>query len=291
MKEWWHHLRGDPVPWLLAGDDPSLLYFFLVDVMERPPAAPAVRHARQAIAHSPVVRAILADQHPDGWWGSPWDPTQPRYAGTVWRLILLAELGASGQDFRIAAASQRLLDLGWESWDGPQVAALVVRSLVSLGYCDDPQVQAALEGLVAGASDDDTDQDAWGAVPVLWALAAVPPARRTSAQEALIARAAERFLAQDFTDLDPAREVLAFPPFGPPDLLLGLRAMVALGCGRDPRLAPLVERLVAWQDSQGRWPLDRGFSDGLVLPLEVTGQPSRWVTLNALHTLDRVYGR
>lgn len=291
MREWWQHLRDDPVPWLLARDDPSLLYFFMVDVMGRPSTAPAVCQARQAIAHSPTVRAILAVQHPDGWWGSPGDPTQPRYVGTAWRLILLAELGASGQDSRIATASQHVLDVDWEAWGGSQVAALVARSLVRFGYGDDPQVQAALEGLAAGALADEAGQDAWSAVPVLWALAELPPDRRTAVQQALVTRAAERFLAQDFTHLDPGREVLAFPPFGPVDLLLGLRVMVALGYGRDPRLASAVERLVARQDAQGRWPLDRGFDDGLVLPLEVVGQPSRWVTLSALRILKGVYGK
>jgi len=289
MSAWWRHLRGDPVSWLLAGDDPSLLYFFLVDVMGRPASAPAVHQARQAIAHSPVVQAVLAAQHPDGWWGSPDDLTQPPYAGTAWRLILLAELGASGQDARIATASQYVLDKGWQHWGELHVAGLVAWSLIRFGYGDDSYVQAALEGLVAQAMAGG-QANPWATLSLLEALAEVPPAQRTLTQQEFIVQAAERFLDQDFEALEPAREALSFPPFGEPDLLLALRVMVSLGRGRDDRLTPLVMRLLSRQDAEARWPLDQGFEDGLVLPLEEEGQPSRWVTLHALRVLRGVYG-
>ncbi len=287
MSAWWRHLRGDPISWLLAADDPSLLYFFLVDVMGRPAGAPAVRQARQAIAHSPVVQAILAAQHPHGWWGAPDDLTRPRYAGTVWRLILLAELGASGQDARIATASQYVLDKGWQRWSALHLAGLVAWSLVRFGYGDDLQVQEALEGLATEAM---AGADPWATLSVLRALADVSPARRTATQQEFIVQAAEQFLDEGFSTLEPARETLSFPPFGEPDLLLALRVMVALGRGRDGRLTPLVVRLLSRQDAQGRWSLDRGFADGLVLPLEAEGRPSRWVTLHALGVLRGVYG-
>ena len=45
VEPWWKPLRGGPTNWLLDWDEPSVRTFTLVDIVERPPDAPAVIQA------------------------------------------------------------------------------------------------------------------------------------------------------------------------------------------------------------------------------------------------------
>ncbi len=282
-------MRGDPSNWLLDESDPSVRYFFLTDILERPLDQPTGREARQAIRSSPAVQSILATQNPDGWWETPDDLYRPKHRATAWQLILLAELGATGQDFRVAEAADFVLARGTRPDGNIHLSAPLLRSLLRFGYSDDPRVQNALEALIARArARDDPDGDEpcpWAGLKTLWVLSEVPPDRRGPEAQAIIARDAERFLSQDFAALPDERVLLIFPPFTQADLLFGLRMMVALGLGGDPRLAPAIQRIVARQDEWGRWPLERGFSNHALADSEMVGQPSKWITLNVLRVL------
>ena len=46
--------------------------------------------------------AILAAQHEDGYWVKPGTGYRPKYQGTVWQLMFLAQLAADGSDERVA---------------------------------------------------------------------------------------------------------------------------------------------------------------------------------------------
>ena len=63
-----------------------------------------------------VVPKILAKQNKDGYWEEPEKFYTAKYKGTVWQLIILAELGADGNDERIRKACEFILsrsqDLG-----------------------------------------------------------------------------------------------------------------------------------------------------------------------------------
>jgi hypothetical protein len=60
--------------------------------------------------------------------------------------------------------------------------------------------------------------------------------------------------------------------------------LVKLG-SRDARLQDAVDLILSKQDSQGRWVLEHSFNGRTLVSIEVEGQPSRWVTLNALRVL------
>ncbi len=87
-------LKGDARPWLLDPENPSIRYWTLVDILDRPASDPAVQEARAAIAHQPLVRELFALQHPEGYWGD--DETKPYTAqGAVTALALLHMLGVT----------------------------------------------------------------------------------------------------------------------------------------------------------------------------------------------------
>ena len=94
---WKTILNDDPIPWLLEADPatPGVRYFALRDLLDRPEDDPEVREARAPIMTTGPVPTILGAQHPDGYWVKPGSGYAPKYRGTVWQIILLAEPGLS----------------------------------------------------------------------------------------------------------------------------------------------------------------------------------------------------
>lgn len=101
---------NDPTDWLLESDNPSVRYFTLRDILERQEDDSELRDAKQAIMESGPVPAILEKQDKSGCWDDAKTFYTAKYRGTVWQLIILASLGADGNDGRIRAACEFLLD-------------------------------------------------------------------------------------------------------------------------------------------------------------------------------------
>ena len=86
------NLNGDPLPWLLDPENPSIRYWTLVDILDRPTNNPEVQEVRAAIARQPLAEELFALQHPEGYWGD--DETKPHTAqGAATALSLLYKLG------------------------------------------------------------------------------------------------------------------------------------------------------------------------------------------------------
>ena len=223
--------RPDPIPWLLKGGAAER-HAALTRLLGAPPDAPEVQEARRAIMTEGPVPRILAEQQADGHWEGPDRFYRAKYRGTVWTLLILAELGADGADARVRAACEAVLrdaqdpDSGGFSYDRskkaggglhsgviPCLTGNLVFSLVRLGMLDDPRVQRAVDWITTCQRFDDAEGDAptgwpydtlemcWGrhtcsmgAIKALKALAEVPPERRTPAMHATISAGAEFFL-------------------------------------------------------------------------------------------------
>lgn len=228
---WQTMLNDDPLPWLLEEDaaNPGVRYFALTDIVGMPADAPEVAAARDAVMNSGPVPAILAQQHPDGYWVKP--GYLPKYNGTMWSLIFLAQLGAAGDDPRIGRACEHLFDYataehGGLSADGRNSGLIhclqgnLCAALLHFGYLDDARLQWALDWLARSVTGEgiapNTEKSepvhylrsgnsapgfacsannqlpcAWGAVKAMLALSKVPAAQRTP----LIERAIETGVA------------------------------------------------------------------------------------------------
>ena len=102
LENWKSLLKADPTDWLLEDNNPSVRYFTLKDILGKSETNPEVKKARKAIMTTDIVLRILEKQNDDGSWGVPEDfYVRAKYTGTVWTIILLAELGADGNDKRI----------------------------------------------------------------------------------------------------------------------------------------------------------------------------------------------
>jgi hypothetical protein len=186
--------------------------------------------------HGPIPK-ILAEQEPDGYWVEPGPGYSPKYRGTCWQVIFLAQLGASGEDIRVRAACDYVLnhtqtERGGLSATGKPSGLIhclqgnLLAALIDLGHLSDPRVTKALDWLarsitgegIAPSSQKDASTRylrsgnsapgficssnnhlpcAWGAVKAMLALSKVPKAMRTPAVNDAIDSGIEFLLSRD----------------------------------------------------------------------------------------------
>jgi hypothetical protein len=218
--------------WLLEPGDPSIRYLTLVELLGRSRRDAQVCEARRAIMEAGPVAKLLAQQRE----GTYWERREAfyqgtKYKGTVWTLILLAELCADGDDPRIRNACEFILDWSQDHDSGgfayrgtrdaggehdrvlPCLTGNMVWALARFGYLDDPRWKQAVEWITTYARFDDGAAQApkgwpfsarrpcWGrhtchmgVVKTLKALAEIPANRRTKAVKQTIDYAVEYIL-------------------------------------------------------------------------------------------------
>ncbi len=217
--------------WLLERENPAVRLTALRDLCGLGEDDPEVQEARQAMMAGEQVTKIFSKQTPGGYWGKPEDfYVRSKYKGTVWNVILLAEMGADGSDERIRKACDFLLDWsqdaqsgGFAFYDskrdarreqiGPCLTGNLVWSMLRFGMVDDPRVWKGVEWIATYQRADCGTKPpkewpyakyeaCWGAhtcmmgvVKGLKALAEVPAEKRTPQINAKIAELAE-FLLQ-----------------------------------------------------------------------------------------------
>jgi hypothetical protein len=139
---------------------------------------------------------------------------------------------------------------------------------------------------------------AWGAVKVMLALGALPKTLRTPLAARAIKRGADFLLSVDpASALYPAGYSkkpnsswwkFGFPVFYVTDVLQNVEALIALGFGRDPRLANAITAIREKQDDKGRWPLEYDYAGKTWVDFGSKKAPNKWVTLRAVRTLRNV---
>ncbi len=117
---------------------------------------------------------------------------------------------------------------------------------------------------------------------ILWSL---PSGRRDGVRERFIAEHPELHY----------KEKAGWKRFGYPlsynsDALEALWALAAVGEERPAAYEPALDLVRASADSRGRWALRNTFNGKMLADIEVKGEPSKWVTLRALRTLQAFGG-
>jgi len=323
MEGWKARLHADPLLWLREEENPSVRYFALRDLEGLPEDDEELSRAKAAIMTSGPVPRILSKQAPGGHWGNPADfYVRSKYKGTVWNLILLAELGAEGEDERIRRAGEFVLrwsqhrESGGFSHNGTGekggtrggviscLTGNMTFSLHRLGFAEDERVQKAYDWIVRYQRYEaaSTVPEEWpyltsrcwsshtcrsGAVKALKAMAEVPSSERTPAMRKSIAQGAE-FILQQLSPqgLHLRNEWLnfGFPLMWNTDVLEMLSLLANLG-QRDERMRPMLDLVVSKQNQRGRWLQENRFEGRFAARFESNGKESKWVTLNALRLL------
>lgn len=296
------HLQGDPLPWLLDPENPSVRYWTLVDLLDAPAGDAGVQQARAAVDQQPLVKQLFALQHAEGHWGD--DQTKPYTAqGAVGVLSLLHMLGVTPNE-RTSAGCDSFLRFCQHGCGGfaltrtlrsaifPCTTGEHLPFLIYFGLGDDPRVQAAFAFLLEDMSASGAlicaryQQRAclWGAIAALKGLAALPAAMRSAQSAAVVEQLANALLDAPYDFEGEHKSWLRFAVPRAWDLLSALKALAMHGYGGDARFAPLLKLLLDQQDEQGRW---WSGSVSRTWPLEPRNRPSRWVTLDVLRVLKQ----
>jgi hypothetical protein len=232
MGNWKSFLKADPTTWLLEKDNPSVRYFTLTEILGKPVNDSEVKEAKNAVMKIGIVPQILVKQMNDGYWETSKNFYTAKYRGTMWQLMILAELGADGRDDRIRKACEFILansqnpeSGGFSMWLSvktgggrrsgviPCLTGNMVWSLIRFGYLEDPRVQRGINWIITYQRFDDGIKEApkgwpydkyamcWGkhtchmgAVKALKTLAEVPTDKRSEEVEATIRNGVEYML-------------------------------------------------------------------------------------------------
>jgi hypothetical protein len=308
---WPDAVRGDPVPWLLEPENPSVRYWTLVDLLDRPVDDPEVRAARAAIPTSPPAAELLAAQKRDGYWVKR-DYYLPKAYGTFWVLSVLADLGLSAEIDGVRRGCtfmftfqrengafcrrRRVQGRGivWDEQPGPCTHARIARFLFQFGYGDDPHTRAAMNWLLATPRDDGmwhcSRTGRYGCLrATLDVLRAAVLDSETAAHPA-VARGAE-VVCDLLMESRMHRyhvggmwTILEYPHFGY-GVISTLDALARLGYTlKHPKIAEAMAYLLSRQSDDGAWPLDQRAPRP---PFDVgqTGEPNKWLTLDALRVI------
>jgi len=104
-------LNDNLLSWLLEKDNPGVRYLALRDILKRSDEDLELINARKKAHQEGSISQILDEMEGEGYWVEPGPGYSPKYRGTVWSVIMLAQLGATANhDQRIAKACQYLLD-------------------------------------------------------------------------------------------------------------------------------------------------------------------------------------
>ena len=308
---WTDRLKAYPIEWLLEPENPSVRYWALIDLMDRPVSDGEVAEAREAIMDSPPVRAILDAQDPEGHWGNPMDMYNPKYRATTHSLLVLAELGATRTPAIERAVEHMFLyqrDSGHFLIGVPKTAkgrASVVTDgccidgnilyyLNHFGYLGDPRTQRLVDFLVGDHAMEDAG---WrcrafpidpakvfpvncymGATKVLKAFSMISQNKRTAEMAKIIEREMENVVENGI-----------YSYLRNPDVLEVLDPLTRLGV-RDPRMEPAIDLVHGAQQGDGSWLLKHTFNGKMWHDIDVKHEPSKWITLRALRVLKRHHG-
>ena len=209
-------LKADATNWLLEEENPSVRYFTLKDIQDKPGPDPEVQQAKRDIMQFGIVPNILHKQREPEYLKTYPKFYTNKYKGLVWQLIVLAEMGAEANS-QIIEQCEYLLNNSQETEDGgfamntaakkgggriteviPCLTGNMVWILIHFGYLDDPRLQKAINWLTRYTRFNDGVEDnpqtppydryemCWGkhtcfmgVIKALKGLCAVPQEKRT----------------------------------------------------------------------------------------------------------------
>lgn len=167
-------MKDEILQWLLEPDNASVRYRTMVDILNMPQQSKDVLECRKEIMNQKIISSVLAKQNEDGFWGDPAKFYTDKYKGTIWTLLLLAELYADPMNPQIKKACEFVLQNSYEPKSGgfsvsfstkyqsglpsliiPCLTGNMVFTLLRLGYGNDERVLRAIDWIVEYQRADD----------------------------------------------------------------------------------------------------------------------------------------
>jgi len=169
-------LSDETTHWLLQENNPSVRTLTLLNLLDKPKDDPEVVAAKRRIMSQGPVPKILSKLGENGHYVDEKTIRKygqefanygylPKYKGTIWQLILFAELGADGDDERIKRTCEYVLKhcyhedglftiVGFDAL-APCFQGNMLWALSKLGYVEDDRVQKGFQILFRYQRFDD----------------------------------------------------------------------------------------------------------------------------------------
>lgn len=231
---WLDQLKGDSLPWLLEPDNPGVRYLAMRDLLDRSGADYELASAKEAAHTEGPIATILNELDETGYWVEAGAGYYPKYCGSVWSIILLAQLGASVESdrridkacsyylehalteagqFTVSGAPSTtadclqgnmcaaLIDLGTHDARLDSAFEWMARSVTGDGVAPVEDKKAAVRyyagkcGPVFACGSNNKLPCAWGGVKVMLALSKLPPEQRTPLIQRAIKKGVEFFFS------------------------------------------------------------------------------------------------
>ena len=229
-----YKLYKNTIDWLIQPDNIGIRYLALRDLTNS--SEHELNQAREKAHHEGQIAHVLARMEKNGYWEQPGAGYYPKYTGTVWSIILLAQLGASIDiDKRIAIACSYILEHaltaggqftvnGVPSGTADCLQGNLCAALLDLGYRD-PRLEKAFEwmarsvtsegvapmadktapvryyagkcGPIFACGSNNKLPCAWGAVKVMLAFSKLAKSKRTPLIEKAINTGVDFLLSRD----------------------------------------------------------------------------------------------
>jgi squalene-hopene cyclase-like protein len=268
------------IDWLLEGNQPSIKFLTLTELLGRTERDPEAKLAKKDIAKIGWAKDVLDKQLPSGRWYHEKSLFMPRFQTTFWMLLILSDLGLTNEDSRIDRACQLWIkhnatEDGGFSQSGKGNGHLCItgntaRALVRFGYSDHPKVKKAFEWLVKNQAESGgwscwnfgkppykgRTLDSW---EPLSAFAVYSRQKWTRSMKLACENGAQFFLERDLHKQGARWEPwyrFHYPVHYYYDLLVGLDFMTALGYSGDKRLGYAISLLKEKRRRDGAWNLD-----------------------------------
>jgi hypothetical protein len=325
-------VKDQSLNWLLEPKDPSVRHQALIDLLHQPKDGKNVLETSDKIPSYRTVKKIIGTQTSKGIWSPKETCYRPKWTAAVWPLALLGEMDAP-PDPRISSECERFLDLHQtetgafacpskvqesKRWDEPCLTGNMIRTLIKLGYSNDPRVRRAIDWLPR----DQLEDGGWNCdypekkvkhssfmstIEPLWAYSEIPRQKWTRRMKRSIDDGAEFLLMHHVYKSDnhhwqetyPFFTRLHFPMYYFYDILHALRVLTKLGYGDDERIRSSVQLLLSKRRPDGAWNLEgdwyregdffypSGKGRKAPVAIEEIGKSSKWITLNAYRVLSQ----
>ncbi len=227
---WEEFVSQETLDWLLGPENPSVRFWALLQLEDRPKDDPEVNESQDAVMSSSCVSSILENQRGEGNWVNYNDMYNPKYTATTHTLLILAELGAKRVP-EIEKAIEHLFmfqrnsghfliklpktEKGKASMvkDGCCIDGNILYYLIHFGYLSDERTQNLIDFQVEYHSDD---VGGWkcrafpinkssvfpencymGGVKMIRALAKIPKAQRSAGLDRIINQEVEIILENE----------------------------------------------------------------------------------------------
>ncbi len=297
--------RPEILEWLLEGDDVSVRYRTLSELLDRGANDRELREAKAAVPDSPAATRLFTPMRPDGSWKYAYAHSGCRYLFFVMTsLSWAAELGLDRGDERVSRAVRHMFSMQREDGDFHRhyscYNGLILRTLNRLGFGRDPHTALLRKLLLASSRHDggfhcdirprrkanvSAHKSCFrGSLEVLLAFAEDQSLRKSEQAKPLVDYFLRRhvfFRTDDLTKPVVKRIImLSFPFTYMPGLIEPVYALSTMGYGNRKEMKEAWALLASKRDADGRLPLERS----VVWPhirVAPRGRPSKWLTLYA----------